>query len=74
MSQKGTKKKIWATTLRLDFDKHRDCIEAFEELKRLSQEVGIPFYKALCNAAKVYAEMLKIAVKTNPKRVDKDNQ
>lgn len=74
MSQKGTKKKIWATTLRLDFDKHRDCIEAFEELKKLSQEVGIPFYKALCNAAKVYSGMLKMTAKTNPEGLDKDNQ
>ena len=74
MSQKQTKKKIWATTLRLDYDKHKECIKAFEELKQVSQEIGIPFYQAMCRAAMAYTAVLKMSLKNNQKGLDKDNQ
>lgn len=67
-------KKIWATTIRLNQEKHQECIQAFEELKEVAQERGIPFYQALCSAAKAYTAILKLASQNKPEGVDKNNQ
>jgi len=54
-------KKYWTTTIRLNTEKHQDCIGAFEGLKAMAEESGVPFYQLLCRAVVLYYNIRKMS-------------